>query len=165
MTGSDIIGDTERKRFYPITDKKLGIRCCGNSTIFRLWAPTAEAVEVNLYPDENKREIRETLALSPAKDGVWELEVPRYLAGNYYIYRLNFDGRTTETIDPWAFAAGTDSELGLIVDLERTDPEGWEKDSRIELENPVDAVIYELHIRDFSMSPASGIKNKGKYLA
>ena len=52
-----------------------------------------------------------------------------------------------------------------IIDMKATDPEGWAEDRRPPLQSFADIVIYEMHHRDFSVSPASGIEHKGKFLA
>mgnify|MGYP003587398777 FL=1 len=60
---------------------------------------------------------------------------------------------------------GINGKRAAIIDFNETNPEGWEKDKRPELKNVADIALYELHVRDFSMSPNSGMKNKGKFLA
>lgn len=69
-----------------------------------------------------------------------------------------------ETPDPYAVAVGVNGMRAQVVDLKKTNPPGWETDKRPPLRSPADIVLYELHIRDFTVHPASGIKHKGKYL-
>src|SRR5690606_41380444 len=78
--------------------------------------------------------------------------------------RVTVGGRTNEAVDPYAKAVGVNGERGMVIDLSRTNPEGWEELVKPPFQHPVDAVIYELHVRDLSMHPASGITHKGKFL-
>jgi pullulanase len=97
--------------------------------------------------------------------GTWYTEKSGDLDKVYYTYTVTVDGVAQETVDPYAKAVGVNGERGMIVNLKATDPAGFSEDSRPEFVNPTDAVIYELHIRDFSVNDSSGMKNKGKYLA
>ena len=149
--------------YYPGND--LGVSCKNGKTKFKLWSPPAEKVEVMIYTDENDNNCTENIFLKQSAFGCWEVTVSESLAGNYYLFKLYFSGEKCHlTVDPYARAVGTNSRKGLIVDLANTDPAGWEKDRRVKLDNPVDAVIYELHIRDFTSSLNSGSEHRGKYL-
>ena len=149
--------------YYPGND--LGISCQDGKTKFKLWSPSADKVELMLYIDENNDHCQEIIPLKQSNFGCWEVIVSKNLAGSYYLYKLYFGDTCRMTVDPYAKAVGTNSRKGLIVDLAQTNPDGWEEDKRIKLDNPVDAVIYELHVKDFSTSPYAGIEHKGKYLA
>ena len=68
-----------------------------------------------------------------------------------------------ETTDPYARACSANGALSMVVNLSLTNPAGWENDHGPELPSPTDAILYELHIRDLSMDPSSGIQNKGLF--
>lgn len=94
-------------------------------------------------------------------DECWEATVKGDLKGKFY----TFDIGKGETPGTFAKAVGVNGNRGAIVDLYDTDPSGWDQDVRPALKSPADLVVYELHVRDFSISPTSGLKYKGKYLA
>ena len=153
---------------YTYDGNDLGATWSSNSTTFKVWAPTAESVSVKLYESGTKgtNDLKDSYKMNIADKGVWEVTVDGNLNGTYYTYEANVGGNTNETIDPYAVTAGVNGDRGMVIDLDSTDPEGWDKDK-----NPnsgksyTDAVIYELHVRDFSYDTSSGIKNVGKYLA
>lgn len=135
-------------------------------THWRLWSPMAEAVKVFIYPTDRNSAASDTLNMTPAEAGTWIASDPRKLYGQFYTFSIKHDGKwLAETPGIWAKAVGTNGMRAAIIDLDSTDPEGWESDKRPELNNITDAVIYEMHHRDMSMHPSSGIVNKGKFLA
>ncbi len=97
--------------------------------------------------------------------GIWRTAVAGDCHGLYYNYGVTRQDTSFEVVDPYARAAGVNGERGMVVDLVRTNPVGWEKVKRPVLPDPVDAIIYELHVRDFSTYPHSGIEHQGKFLA
>ncbi len=155
--------DFEKAFYYEGTD--LGAIWSKDKTTFRLWAPTASNVTLNLYEKGVGRNLIETIPMDQKEKGTWYTEKSGDLDKIYYTYTVTVDGVVQETIDPYAKAAGVNGERGMIVNLEATDPSGFNEEARPKFVNPTDAVIYELHIRDFSVDTSSGIKNKGKYLA
>ncbi|MGB9809719.1 MAG: alpha-amylase family glycosyl hydrolase, partial [Caldanaerobacter sp.] len=103
--------------------------------------------------------------MEKAEGGTWFKEVEGNIKNSLYTYKILRNGKIVETVDPYAKALTANGTHGVVVDLRDTNPAGWEKDTKPFFENPVDAIIYELHVRDFSIHKESGIKNKGKYLA
>jgi len=146
-------------------DGELGAIYSKEQTVFRLWSPTAQGAFVNLYPTGNDSEMSERLEMTSIGQGAWEAVKQGDLANVYYTFSVDIDGRDREAVDPYARAAGVNGRRGMVVDLEATNPEGWFDYDRQSFTSPVDAVIYELHVRDFSISETSGKTNKGKYLA
>lgn len=137
-----------------------------DETKFSLWAPTAEAVNVVLYDKGIDGEALDTLSMQKAEEGTWKLTVKKNLIGKFYTFNVKVDGRWRgETPGINALAVGVNGRRGAIIDMAKTNPEGWENDVRPPLNNPADVIIYEVHHRDFSIHPSSGIQNKGKYLA
>lgn len=149
---------------YTYTGNDLGITLTAQSTSFRLWAPTASEVHVLLFEHETGSVTLEE-ALQPDQQGTWYLTLPRWLAGWHYLYLVTVHGQTQTAVDPYARACSPNAQRGLIVDLTGTNPSYWEHDQHRPLATPVDAVIYELHVRDFSIDENSGMVNKGTYLA
>lgn len=162
---SGLYSTAEFEEQYTYTGNDLGAVYTTEATAFRLWAPTASDVSVNLYSDGNGGSPVSTAAMSRDSQGTWYLKLDGNYNKTYYTYSVNIGGAINETIDPYAKAAGVNGNRGMIVNLDATNPDGWEADSRPELINATDAVLYELHVRDLSMDEDSGIINKGKYLA
>lgn len=169
MTHQEYIDKLE-KTVYNKTD--LGATYSKSSTTFKLWAPTATDVKVNLYEtgtdsEENNANISSTTMDFDKKTGVWSLKKKGNLKNKYYTYTVTVDGEKNEVMDPYAKAAGANGERGMIVDLSSTNPEGWAEDKNVFVVNQTDALIWEVHVRDFSSSESSGIseQNRGKYLA
>ena len=132
-------------------------------TMFVLNAPTAgkSSVTIRLYKDGLKGKAYKTLKMKKMGDDRWEATVKGDLKGKFY----TFDIGKGETPGTFAKAVGVNGNRGAIVDLYDTDPVGWNEDVRPAIQSPADLVIYELHMRDFSVSPTSGLKYQGKYLA
>ncbi|MFW6381251.1 MAG: type I pullulanase [Bacillota bacterium] len=149
--------------YYPGDD--LGVHYVDGITSFKLWAPLARAVEVLLYRNEDDQHPLMLESMNRGEAGTWKLELEQDLEGRYYLFRLDYENYSRTTVDPYARAVGTNSHRGLIVDLETTDPAGWEADNRIYLSSLAEAIIYELHVRDFSISPKANFTDRGQYLA
>lgn len=98
--------------------------------------------------------------------GTWRASVPEQLYGKFYTFQIKYDGKwLDETPGVWAKAVGINGKRAAIIDFDKTNPEGWSTDKGPELKHINDAVLYEMHHRDFSVHPSSGIANKGKFLA
>lgn len=133
---------------------------------FRLWSPQADAAKVYIYPTDRNSAPIDSISLSKSDSGTWSGAVDRNLIGKFYTFRVKHNGNwLKETPGVWAKAVGTNGERAAIIDFAATNPDGWEKDHGPSVKNISDAVIYEMHHRDFSMHPSSGIVNKGKFLA
>ena len=155
---------------YTYTGKDLGANWSVGSTTFRVWAPTATQVNVNLYTSGTKGTDDRIKAVPMSRDvnGTWIATVDGDLNGTYYTYEVHVDGEINEAVDPYARTTGVNGHRGMVIDLDATDPEGWESDCNPNPStNYTDAVIYELHVRDFSMDDSSGILEdyQGKFLA
>lgn len=150
---------------YNGTDLELTVNDSG--THFKLWSPAADAVRVNLYDQGRGGKPFDTLQLSknPA-NGVWSGSVDSKLYGKFYTFQIHKDGRwLDETPGVWAKAVGVNGHRAAIIDFAATDPEGWAQDRGPQVKSFNDVIIYEMHHRDMSMHPSSGIANKGKFLA
>ncbi len=146
----------------------LGANYYKDKTRFVLWAPTATEVKLALYGDNSKNYTNgaeETIVMNKGENGTWYVEKLGDLNGEYYNYLVTIDGNINEVTDPYAKAVGVNGNRGMVVDLASTNPEGWENDTKPALVDPTDSIIYEMHIRDFSIDENSGItlEYKGKY--
>ena len=152
---------------YTYTGHDLGAFWTPQQTTFRLWAPTAEEVTINLYRsgDAEADDLLGQVHMTPDVNGTWVAQRFGNLHGVYYTYLVMVDGHICEACDPYARTTGVNGARAMILDLDRTDPEGWAQDTDPNAGKPItDAVIYELHIRDLSSHKSSRIRNKGKFL-
>lgn len=165
----DYYATEEFESAYTYSGNDLGATYSKASTTFRVWAPLASEVSVNLY-EAGTPGVDDKIASYPmtaSDNGTWVTTVEGDLNGTYYTYSTVINGKAEEDIvDPYARTTGVNGDRGMVIDLDSTDPEGWANDTNpFKSTNYVDAILYELHIRDFSINSGSGMKNKGKYLA
>ncbi len=132
-------------------------------TKFRVWAPTASEAKLVTYKKWNDK-IGTEINMQQSEKGTWKAELTGNQKGLFYTYKVKIGDRWTEAVDPYVRAASVNGDKGAVVDLEETTPEKWKKNKKPKFKNPEDAIIYELHVRDLSIQPESGIKHKGKYL-
>ena len=152
---------------YTYTGDDLGATWTKEKTTFRVWAPTADAVKVNLYesgtPDTD--DMVEQITMEQDENGTWVASKEGDLNGVYYTYLVTVNGAENEACDPYARTTGVNGKRAMVIDLSSTNPEGWDEDTDPHAGNNItDDVIYELHIRDLAMDENSGIKNAGKFL-
>lgn len=143
----------------------LGVSYTKEKTNIRVWAPTAKEVELRIYKHSIEGEAIRIDQFIKFDNGTWIFSLKGDLNGFYYTIRVNDGEWLNETPGVDARAVGANGHRGLIFDPEETNPEGWLEDKRVGCKNPVDAIIYEVHVRDFSIAASSGMANKGKYLA
>ena len=145
-------------------EKDLGAICSKEGTIFKVWSPLADRIELHLYRDGGSDEYT-TKEMIPGEKGTWSWQSDENLHGTYYDYTVYRYGEDVRTADPYAVACGCNGVRSMVVDLRQTDPEGFseEKSPAYSSEN----IIYELHIKDFSYDRDSGVPNefRGKYKA
>ncbi len=149
----------------------LGATYTESATTFKVWAPTAKRMAVKLYatgsPDEEGSKDISTTSMTKGENGVWTAKVKGDHKNQYYTYLVTINGVTVETTDVYSKGVGVNGNRSMIVDLPSTNPEGWDEDQHILYDDPTDAVVWEVHVRDFSISSVSGVsdEHKGKYLA
>ena len=135
-------------------------------TKFSLWSPVADEVRVLLYESGHEGSAYQTIPMKKEKDGTWKVTVEEDLNGKFYTFNVKVGGKWLgDTPGIMAKAVGVNGKRGAVLDLNTTDPEGWENDVRPPLKSFADIVVYEMHHRDFSVDSVSGILNKGKFLA
>ena len=146
-------------------EKPLGAFCGPDGTRIYLWAPTAEAVFLHFYLKGNDCATAETVSMEKGKQGRWSYKTSRNLDGWYYDFDVTVNGKTRRTADPYAKACGVNGNRSMVIDLEKTNPLGWETDHAPAPK--AEQVIYELHVKDFSWDPAGGFadKDRGKFTA
>ncbi len=184
---------SEWKKLYESDDFKKEYECPGerfgalyhkNGTKFRVWAPLAKEVVLHLYKaGTDTEEVLDTVAydevvasygkgiqMNQGTKGIFEISLSGDLHGVYYTYEIRRENNgaleSIETQDPYATAVGANGHRSMVVDMEKTNPMNWDMDNRF-VRNADSAIIYELHVKDFSNDPHSGIseENRGKYLA
>ena len=143
-------------------DGELGAVWSSEATRFAVWSPETESAELRLYHDDSEPEPFRTEEMH-SENGVWKAEVSGDLSGVYYTYAFTRNGNTAETIDIYARSAGVNGRRGMVLDLRTTNPEGWERDRQVALGDYTDAVIYELHVRDFSSDESGKFTLRGKF--
>lgn len=151
---------------YPVYDgQDMELTYSPELSKFRIWAPSADKVKLLLYEDGLSGSAYLVLDMKKSEQGTWVKEVDKDLLGKFYTFQVNInDAWLDETPGIWAKATGVNGKRAAIIDFAKTNPEGWMDYKRAKVENFTDMIVYEVHIRDFSVSPTSGIKNKGKYL-
>lgn len=152
---------------YPVRSGSLAeMEYAPEGTRFSLWAPTADEVRLMLYNEGEGGHAYRTVSMEAGEEGVWHTTVAEDLLGKFYTFNVKTGDRWLgDTPGIFAKAVGVNGHRAAIIDLRSTDPEGWADDCRPPLRSAADVVIYEMHHRDFSISPASGIEHKGKFLA
>jgi pullulanase len=160
----DVFGSEDFSEKFTYDGKDLGATYSKEKTDFRLWAPTATAIKLNLYSEGLGENLIKTIDMTADVKGTWITSVNEDLNGVYYTYTVSVDGKENEAVDPYARTTGANGKRAMVINLDETDPEGWDKVDRPEFINDTDAVIYELHVRDLSSDASSGIQNVGKFL-
>ncbi|WP_083392229.1 type I pullulanase [Bacillus sp. MUM 13] len=145
--------------YYPGHD--LGNTYTKRGTSFRVWAPTASEAKLVTYRSWDDKTGKET-SLKKAERGTWTSFIKGDQEGLIYTYKVKIGNKWNEAVDPYARAVTVNGDKGAVIDLKKTNPAKWS--GRMKPFTPEDAIIYELHVRDLSEDPKSGIKNKGKYL-
>jgi pullulanase len=143
----------------------LGVSYTPEKTTIKIWAPTAIEVDFRLYSTSRSTDPIRIEPLTKDALGCWSSEITSDLKGLYYTFQVLDHEWMNETPGPDARLVGMNGRRGLIFNPEETNPKGWENDRRVACQHPTDAIIYEVHVRDFSISSASGMLNKGKFLA
>jgi len=152
---------------FTYTGNDLGATWTPEATFFRVWAPTAKAVALRIYRSgtQGADDLLESIPMTNDANGTWVTRKLGDLNGVYYTYEVQVNGKTVEACDPYARTTGVNGHRAMVLDLRSTDPQGWDQDTDPHYHDRItDSVIYELHVRDLSMDPSSGIRNKGKFL-
>lgn len=161
------IAQLEKKAY---SGNDLGAVYTKEKTTFKVWAPTAENVRLNMYSTGSNEEAgaKQLAQTEMTKtNGVWSVDIKEDLAGVYYTYTITYNNQENEVADIYAKAAGVNGKRSMVVDLSQTNPSGWEDDNYVLVGSPTDAIIWEVQVKDFSNQKESGVlqEYRGKYLA
>ena len=167
----EIFDTDEFKAMYNYDGNDLGSYINENGTTFKVWAPTASKVVLNLYESGHEGESFKDIEMTLGEKGVWSHTEADIGHGTYYTYTVTTAAGTEKATDPYGRAAGLNGNRSMVVDLARTNPAGWttenfdpSKGGTVNFDSYSDAFIWEVHVRDFSnLIDASNYK--GKYLA
>ena len=133
----------------------------GDKTEFAVWAPDAEAAQLKLYTTAQEETPFKTVDMKLGKDGLWKATVKEDVKGAFYTFQVQKNGQwLEETAGIAAKAVGVHGTRGAVIDWNETNPEGWAEDKGPKIA-PSDIIVYEMHHRDFSIHPTSGVTNKG----
>jgi len=165
-------------------DGELGAIYTPEATTFKVWAPLATDVQLNRYTTGSDEEAGaqklETTPMEKLMDGdewtgVWFRTVSGDIVNTYYTYSITnpdhiYDSTeyvTHETQDVYSYAVGVNGNRSMVVDLNSTDPDGWDQDSHVFTDTQTDAIVWEVQVKDFSYNENSGVSaaNRGKFLA
>ncbi|MCX6304966.1 MAG: type I pullulanase [Bacteroidetes bacterium] len=151
---------------YPVYDRNdLGVTYSRSATILKIWSPPAQEMKLRLYKTSSGNELLEEIGCQKDGDGVWKAELPGDRRNIYYTFQALINGKwNDENPDPYARAVGVNGKRGQIIDLNETNPPGWKNDKSPAMKQQVDAIVYEIHVRDMSIAANSGIQHKGKFL-
>lgn len=150
----------------------LGASYSKKATTFKVWSPNAASVRVNIFEhgSDNEGDAGSIMSRAMSLDkttGVWSVTINGDLLNKYYTYSVTHGKTTKETADVYAKACGVNGQRSMVVDLSATNPDGWENDKHVLVQNQTDASVWEISVADFSSSESSGVSeaNRGKYLA
>ncbi|HEX4876325.1 MAG TPA: type I pullulanase, partial [Chitinophagaceae bacterium] len=151
---------------YPVYNgNDLGLVYSPKMSTFKIWAPSAKEAELILYKEGNGGNPTNKVVMQKEANGIWSAEAKADVKGMFYVFRVNINGNWSDEVpDPYAKAVGINGKRAMVVDMAETNPEGWQNDKSPLFKQKTDAIIYELHVRDASISATSGIEHKGKFL-
>lgn len=146
------------------TGNDLGAVYSPKMTRFKVWAPEAESVKLNLYKQGEGDNLIEQHIMKKSANGTYVFEKQGDCNGIYYTYTVVNHGEKQEAVDPYTKAAGVNGQRGMVINLAKTNPQGFELDGYRNPEHITDAIIYEGSVRDFTMDESSGVFHNGKFL-
>ncbi|MGL4760578.1 MAG: type I pullulanase [Sarcina sp.] len=161
MLTSKEIKTIDDKYYYEEND--LGLEIKNNNFIFKLWSPLAKSAILKIYDKYNSQEF---IAYDMKQEnGVFFVSINQNIEDKFYTFSVEINGEVKELVDPYARAVSINGLKGVVVDMSKTNPKGFEMDSFKGVKNPCDSIICEISIRDISIDESSKLKSKGKFLA
>jgi pullulanase/glycogen debranching enzyme len=158
--------------FADAEQSDLGVNVSRHGAEFKLWAPTAQQVSVCTYDSGDSRAATITPMRLDAGTGVWNAAAG--LAGKYYTYLVDVEANGVGVVrnlvtDPYSVSLTTNSKRSYIADLNTPalKPARWDQTpAPATVKAQTDMVVYELHVRDFSINdPTVSAPHRGKYAA
>lgn len=152
---------------YPVRKGSLSeMEYTPGGASFHLWSPIADEVRLMLYNEAEGGHPSEMHHMKLGDDGTWNVKVTGDLKGKFYTFNVKMnDEWLGDTPGLFAKAVGINGNRAAIIDIAETNPTGWENDQKPAMRSSADAVVYEMHYRDFSIDASSGIQHKGQFLA
>ncbi|MGM0378832.1 MAG: type I pullulanase [Bacillota bacterium] len=141
--------------FYPHND--LGANYNRDYTTFKLWAPTAQSVELILYN-------RKVVPMEKSEKGTWEVTVKGDLHNQLYNYLIDLETTKNIVVDPYAKGVGLNGNTGAVINFDRLNPKGWDKYYKTDFSKINNAIFYELSVRDITYDKSSKVKHNAKFL-
>ena len=153
------------------TDEDLGVIFAEDNATFKLWTPFASKITLNLFDDGKDGNAFKTVDLTLGEKGVWSTTLPRNeVYGKYYTYDVTINGKVNRNaVDPYAVSLGENGNRGMVLDL-ANDPDlkplGWDEVTTPTTVSSIDAIVYEMHVRDLTMHETwnGSEANRGKFL-
>lgn len=142
-------------------DKKLGAEYSSDQVIFRVFSPTKSDIKLRLYKEHSSLK-RTQHTMTKEVDGTFSVSVEGDLKGWFYTYLVE---NKQEVTDPYSIAVSCNSKRSAIIDLKDTDPDGWGSHKIPEPLHPVDSVLYEVHVKDFTAHKSFGSDEPGTFKA
>ncbi|MGY3755859.1 type I pullulanase [Helcococcus kunzii] len=147
---------TEVKNY--LDDIKLGLTYTPEKSTIRVWAPSQDNIILCLYDNYNTQK-RDEFEMEKNIYDVFEYTLEGDMEGKFYTFLIG----NQEVVDPYAFASSANSKRAAIIDLEKSNPEGF-KEHEIPFNDKDKAIIVETHVADISIDVTSGAKNRGLFL-
>ncbi len=151
-------GELTMNKLESAIDEVLGASYSKQSTCFKVWAPDQKKIEVLIYEDYNHTR-RKSYPMEKRNNGVFVAKIDGDLDGKFYTYLIE---NKYEVTDPYSISSSINSEKSAIIDLKSTDPEGF-RDYKKPINKFKEAIIYEVHVKDFTVDISSGVMNRGKF--
>ncbi len=133
----------------------------GKKPTVRLWAPTARNVTLLVWPGKSAkgRPVRVAMTVDPST-GIWQAQGAQSWREAQYQFEVEVYVPSTDRVetnvvtDPYSVGLTLGSRRSVMVDLDGAafKPKGWDASVGPRLASGVDQTIYELHVRDFSIS-------------
>ena len=142
----------------------LGASYTRENTTFSVWSPKADKVELNLYKTGNGDTLIASKHMQKGNDGVWNITLSGDWNKVYYTYQITIADKSVESHDPYAVACGVNGDRSMVIDLQTTDPEGFDDDAGPIYKNKTDIIVMEISVADSTGDDSSNVDNKGKYL-
>ena len=160
----DVLSSENFEKLFYYEGNDLGNTYSASKTSFKVWAPTAKDIILVSYKNWDDK-IGIEYIMKKGEKGIWTFDLEGDQKGTFYTYKVKIGEVLNEIVDPYARSVAVNGDKGAIIDLKETNPKVWTLGEKPNLMNLNDAIIYELHIRDFSIDENSGMVNKGKFLA
>lgn len=151
------------KEAYQTSD--MGLSFTENTALIKVFSPDAQAAVLNLYSTDTDENPEEKIQLIKQKGGIWQAEIPKHHFKKFYTIQIKYKGDwLNETPDPYVKMTSVNGKRGYIDSPSNYSPENWQGENYI-AKPKQQTLIYELHVRDFSIFSDLDESEKGKFIA